>query len=401
MEYALEDPNVVYEFDENGNPRIPEDSQSLIQPEAPVETPPAIPLITNRPERRQEAIDTRGGYIDENQRSISYKDSPEGRDISPPAISLASPVGTNQEEYRQAALDSGGAFVEKDGTTTNYGWNKKAPPQPKQPPPVEQMIKSLENVTYEQRRELAGKMFKVDLNTSAEEIALQQVRSEEAGAFKKRFGYSIQSANNADLGAFLKDRDKVQKDYAKIISERQRLAQDWLKDNTAEAHKALAEELRQLKELAPKTPKIDRVDLGDRVEIYENGVKVRTETKGQAPGTVKPEKPEKGPASIDLKRLGDMIDTATEGGKKDPSTNNRVLIEQAAAKAGYNFVNTKGLKPGILWGTNPTNTWDLVPKTAAATTAPAGVKTGTKKLIGKKNGKNVYDIGNGEWQVGE
>jgi hypothetical protein len=33
------------------------------------------------------------------------------------------------------------------------------------------------------------------------------------------------------------------------------------------------------------------------------------------------------------------------------------------------------------------------------TTSPQ--QTTTKKLIGKKNGKPVYDLGNGKWQIGD
>jgi hypothetical protein len=144
------------------------------------------------------------------------------------------------------------------------------------------------------------------------------------------------------------------------------------------------------------TPQIRSVDRGDVVDIYENGVKVRTEKKGMTPNQAA--KPEEGPTSADLKRLGEMITAATNSGKEDPSANDKALITKAANMAGYDFVNTKGSTPGVLWGTNPTSTWDLVPKVATTISKTGG---NGKKQIGTKGGKPVYDLGNGQWQVGD
>jgi cell fate (sporulation/competence/biofilm development) regulator YlbF (YheA/YmcA/DUF963 family) len=128
----------------------------------------------------------------------------------------------------------------------------------------------------------------------------------------------------------------------------------------------------------------------DNKPVYTNPARPRTE---------------KEPGSIDLKRLGDMITTATQDGK-EPTANEIELIKTEAAKSGYDFEKFTGKSavygiPGtnLNWGGNETSEWRLVPK--SATGRPAKVSGGTKKLLGTKNGKPVYDVGNGEWQVGD
>jgi hypothetical protein len=76
------------------------------------------------------------------------------------------------------------------------------------------------------------------------------------------------------------------------------------------------------------------------------------------------EKPYK-PTIADKKKLADMVNTATADGTKDPSVTDITVIQSAADQLGMDFVNNKGSKPGMLWGTNPTSTWDLVPKVSA------------------------------------
>jgi hypothetical protein len=88
-------------------------------------------------------------------------------------------------------------------------------------------------------------------------------------------------------------------------------------------------------------------------------------------------KEEKGPTSSDLSQLRNMIVTATDSGKQDPNTTDLAIIKKAAAAAGYDFVNTKGTKPGLLYGTNPTSTWGLVEKETAPV---SGVTAATPKI---------------------
>jgi hypothetical protein len=147
-----------------------------------------------------------------------------------------------------------------------------------------------------------------------------------------------------------------------------------------------------------KTPAIKSVDRGDVVDIYENGVKVRTEQKGQAPGTVpKPEKPkepkEEKSHSADLKRLGDMVAVATQSG--EPKANDITIINEMAGKLGYEFVNVKGTKPGMIYGTNETSEWKLVPKASAgsAVKPPEGFVASGKT----SGGKRVYTKGKQAW----
>uniref|UniRef100_A0A6M3J499 Uncharacterized protein n=1 Tax=viral metagenome TaxID=1070528 RepID=A0A6M3J499_9ZZZZ len=333
MEYSvLEDPNAVYEFDENGNPRNPYDSQSLIQPAIPAEAP--VPLITNRPERMQEAIDTRGGFIDEGGRPISYKSGPEGRDLSEPAISKASPIITNEEELRQSALDTGGAFIENDQKVTSY---RKEPPKLS----VEQQLNKIEQLTPEQLTKVFEGKYNVSLTKSAEEQALGQVRSETPGAFRKRFGYDISRASNADLTAFIKDRDKVAKGITKIFEERQKLAIEARKEFSADNIRQLKEENRQLDQMLkatkPPTPKnvpfmdakgrvimINKNDPNSQAVIDKNGLVPYSKPTA-------PKKPEYKPGQA-MKRMSAISSAISK--LKSGSTIDALLMSQIPEYAG-------------------------------------------------------------------
>ncbi len=139
------------------------------------------------------------------------------------------------------------------------------------------------------------------------------------------------------------------------------------------------------KPVGEKVPQIRSVDRGDVVDIYENGAKVRTEQKGQTPGTVPKEA--KGPTTIDLKRIMDMAAKATDG--KEPTETEIAIINSAAGKAGYEFKKLTGKTAGyglpgvdkVLWGGNETSEWRLVPKQAT------GKNAGASELAGKPSGK--------------
>jgi len=105
--------------------------------------------------------------------------------------------------------------------------------------------------------------------------------------------------------------------------------------------------------------------------------------------------------SVDLKRLSDMVAIATEGGK-EPSVSDIAVIQDMADKTGYEFKKLTGktaerylFSKDWSWGGKETSQWQLVPKKTGK------AKTVTKRLIGTKGGKPVYDLGNGKWQIGE
>lgn len=108
--------------------------------------------------------------------------------------------------------------------------------------------------------------------------------------------------------------------------------------------------------------------------------------------------------SVDLKRLSDMIAIATEGGK-EPSAIDIAVIQDMADKAGYEFkklITGKTAERYLFnkdwsWGGKETSQWQLVPKSISEKKKPGK----TKKLIGTKGGKPVYDLGNGKWQIGD
>jgi hypothetical protein len=147
-------------------------------------------------------------------------------------------------------------------------------------------------------------------------------------------------------------------------------------------------------------PTVKSVDRGDVVDIYENGVKVRTEKKGVSPGTAL--KPAMAPTSIDNVRLLKMVNDATADGK-EPTANEVEIIKTEAAKSGYDFKKLTGKSaayglPGIdkpLWGGNETSAWQLVPKEAGATAVnppPGFVDSGRTS-----GGKKVYVKGDQAW----
>jgi hypothetical protein len=145
-----------------------------------------------------------------------------------------------------------------------------------------------------------------------------------------------------------------------------------------------------------KTPQIRSVDRGDVVDIYENGVKVRTEPKGVSPGMAPKTPVDKGATSVDLGRLGTMIQKATErdGG---PTDSEITVISTLADRAGYEFKKEtvkgelRGI-PGIKlfdFRTDDTTKWVLVPKTAGTPSGKAHVLVGQKSGQYKVNGKLV------------
>ncbi len=231
-EYALE-PNTVYDFDENGTPRNPNDSQSLINPEQSQEAAIPqnmfmdVPIIEQRPDNIQ----------------------PESIQPKQPAPAII----TNRPELRDQAIDTGGGYVGKDEGVISYKDSRKGDTLRK-PDPVEQQLEKIEKLTPEQLTTIFEGKYKVSLTKSAEEQALEQVRSEAPQAFRKRFGYDISRATSSDLSAFLTDRDKVTKGLTKIFSERQRLAIEERKEYSADEIRKTREELSLLKKMIP-TPK--------------------------------------------------------------------------------------------------------------------------------------------------
>jgi hypothetical protein len=290
-EYAL-DPNTVYEFDENGTPRNPNDSQSLIDQEQPQDTAipqnmfMGVPIVEQRPESIQ----------------------PENLT---PALNTPSRMITNRPELQEQAIDTGGGYIGDKGVI-NYKDTRKGEVLLK-PDPIEKQLEKIEKLTPEQLTTIFEGKYKVSLSKASEEQALEQIRSEAPAAFRKRFGYDISRATGADLAAFLTDRDKVMKGLTKIYSERQRLAIEERKEYSADNIKKLKEENRQLDQMLkatkPPAPKMEPFmdengKYVGRLDVNNPETNVITSKNNLKPyeKPVKPENPEYKPGQA-MKRM--------------------------------------------------------------------------------------------------
>jgi len=106
---------------------------------------------------------------------------------------------------------------------------------------------------------------------------------------------------------------------------------------------------------------------------------------------------------LDYQRVSNMAAVATGNGEKDPSPSDLEMVRMAARKVGYDFVKAPGKKyhreilgmtiPGS--GGEEGGGWQLVPL------GDVGGETPGKKQVGTSNGKPVYDLGDGKWQIGD
>jgi len=105
---------------------------------------------------------------------------------------------------------------------------------------------------------------------------------------------------------------------------------------------------------------------------------------------------------INYKRVADWAASVTADGK-EPSPLDVELLKKAAGNIGYDFVKTPGGKyhreilgmqvPGT--SGEEAGTWKLVPA------GSSGVGNSGKKQVGTRDGKPVYDNGDGTWTVGD
>ena len=105
---------------------------------------------------------------------------------------------------------------------------------------------------------------------------------------------------------------------------------------------------------------------------------------------------------INYKRVADWAASVTADGK-EPSPLDVELLKKAAGNIGYDFVKTPGGKyhreilgmqvPGT--SGEEAGTWKLVPA------GSSGAGNSGKKQVGTRDGKPVYDNGDGTWTVGD
>ena len=140
--------------------------------------------------------------------------------------------------------------------------------------------------------------------------------------------------------------------------------------------KPFTDALEEIGKRVAAVPVIKSVNRGNVVDIYENNVKVRTEQKGVSPGTAPGEKL----TSADKKRLIDLVNTATNSGKDEPTGNDVTIIKDMADKLGYDFIKSTTTTPGTLWGTNEKSEWKLVPKGGGGAIPPKFTAVNAKGL---------------------
>jgi len=216
---------------------VAEDSQSLIQPDRP----PA--LITNIPGRRQEAIDTGGGYIDpDTQEPISYM----GGDTAghePPALG-------RPEDQPQSAIDK---LTDTRGTADtdalnliNFGKKSPADLDRERQQNIDKMLKKGMKLTPEELTKVSEGIYRVSLTIPAKEQAQAMMDKDAVGNFRQMFNYNIKDATDADLARFREAQKKNLKTFEDNFTQRQKLALAYYKEHTPDALKALQMENVQL-----------------------------------------------------------------------------------------------------------------------------------------------------------